>query len=75
MRYIANTAQDQRAMLETIGAPSIEALLARVPARARLGRALDLPAAAAEMDLITEMQALAATNADADRYTCFLGGG
>jgi glycine dehydrogenase subunit 1 len=75
MRYISNTADDQRAMLDTIGAASIEELLARVPAKARLPRALDLPAAAAEMELITEMRALAATNADADSYACFLGGG
>jgi glycine dehydrogenase subunit 1 len=75
MRYISNTAPEQRAMLDTIGAASIEELLARVPAKARLGRALDLPAAAAEMDLVKEMRALAATNADADSYTCFLGGG
>jgi glycine dehydrogenase subunit 1 len=75
MRYISNTTHDQRAMLDTIGAASIEDLLARVPAKARLARPLDLPAAAAEMDLIKEMRALAATNADADSYTSFLGGG
>jgi glycine dehydrogenase subunit 1 len=74
-RYLSNTADEQRAMLEVIGAPSIEALLARVPATARLPRPLDLPSAAAEMDLIAEMRRLAAANADADGYTCFLGGG
>jgi len=75
MRYLSNTAAEQRAMLETIGAASIEELLARVPAKARLGRPLDLPAAAAEMDLVREMRTLAAMNADAESYTCFLGGG
>ena len=75
MRYIANTAAEQRAMLDTIGATSIEDLLARVPAQARLSRPLHLPRASAEMDLIAEMRGLAATNADADGYTCFLGGG
>jgi glycine dehydrogenase subunit 1 len=74
-RYLSNTPAEQRAMLDTIGAPSIEALLSRVPARARLGRALDLPSAAAEMDLIAEMRALAAANADADGHACFLGAG
>jgi glycine dehydrogenase subunit 1 len=46
-----------------------------VPAKARLSRPLDLPRAAAEMDLIAELRALAATNADADSYTSFLGAG
>ncbi len=74
-RYLSNTPAEQRAMLDVIGASSIEALLARVPAKARLARPLELPAAAAEMELIAEMRALAARNADADAYTCFLGGG
>ncbi len=75
MRYISNTPAEQRAMLDVIGATSIEDLLARVPAKARLSRPLNLPRASAEMDLIAEMRALAAANADADGYTCFLGGG
>lgn len=74
-RYLSNTPPEQREMLDVIGAPSIEALLARVPAQARLSRPLNLPAAAAEMALVAEMRALAARNADADGYACFLGGG
>ncbi|MBM4439399.1 MAG: aminomethyl-transferring glycine dehydrogenase subunit GcvPA [Candidatus Rokubacteria bacterium] len=74
-RYLSNTPAEQRAMLETIGAPSIEALLSRVPAQARLARPLRLPAAASEMELVAEMRALAAGNADADAWTCFLGAG
>ena len=75
MRYISNTAAEQKAMLDVIGAPSIEDLLARVPSKARLARPLALPEAAAEMDLIREMRALASANADADGFTCFLGAG
>ena len=75
MRYISNTPAEQKAMLDVIGAQSIEELLARVPAKARLARPLSLPEAAAEMDLIAEMRGLASTNADADGYTCFLGAG
>ena len=75
MRYISNTAAEQKTMLDVIGAQSIEDLLARVPAKSRLARPLALPEAAAEMDLIREMRALAAANADADSYTCFLGAG
>src|SRR5262245_3362719 len=74
-RYLSNTPAEQRAMLDVIGASTIEDLLARVPAPARLGRSLALPTAAAELDLIREMRGLAAMNADADGYPCFLGGG
>src|SRR5437773_1962047 len=75
MRYISNTPAQQRDMLSTIGVGSIEDLLARVPPKARLSRPLDLPAPMAEQDLVRHMRRLAAENADADAYACFLGGG
>jgi len=74
-RYIANTPAEQREMLKTIGAASIEDLLVKIPPKARLSRPLALPPALAEADLVRHMRALAATNADTDRYTCFVGGG
>ncbi len=75
MRYISNTPAQQREMLSAIGVGSVEDLFARIPASARLGRPLDLPAALAEQDLVRHMRGLAAQNADADSYVCFLGGG
>ncbi|MGH7390744.1 MAG: aminomethyl-transferring glycine dehydrogenase subunit GcvPA [Candidatus Rokuibacteriota bacterium] len=75
MRYLPNTAQNQRAMLDTIGARSIEDLLTKIPAKARLSRPLALPPALAETDLIRHLRALAAQNGDADSHTCFLGAG
>jgi glycine dehydrogenase subunit 1 len=75
MRYIPNTPAQQREMLATIGAGSIEDLLVRIPAGARLARPLDLPAPLAEQDLVRHLRRLAAENADAEAYTCFLGGG
>ena len=74
-RYIANTPAEQREMLKTIGAASIEDLLVKIPPKARLSRPLSLPPALAEADLVRHMRALAATNADADRFTCFVGAG
>jgi glycine dehydrogenase subunit 1 len=74
-RYIANTLAEQRAMLETVGAGSIEDLLVRIPPKARLARPLVLPAALAETDLVRHMRGLAALDADADGYVCFQGGG
>jgi glycine dehydrogenase subunit 1 len=74
-RYIANTLAEQRDMLKTIGAASIEDLLVKIPPKARLSRPLALPPALAETDLVRHLRALAATNADADRFACFVGGG
>src|SRR5262245_20654799 len=75
MRYLPNTPQNQRAMLDIIGVRDIEDLLTRIPAKARLSRPLALLPALAESDLIRHMRALAAKDADADTFTCFLGGG
>jgi glycine dehydrogenase subunit 1 len=75
MRYLPNTAENQRAMLDTIGARSVEDLLVKIPDKARLSRPLQLPPALAETDLVRHLRELAAADADADGYTCFLGGG
>src|SRR5687768_15758775 len=74
-RYIANTPAEQKQMLQTIGAGSIEELLVRVPAKARMSRPLALPPALAETDLIRHMSAMAARNADAESFSCFQGAG
>jgi glycine dehydrogenase subunit 1 len=75
MRYLPNTAQNQRAMLDTIGVGSVEDLLVKIPAKARLARPLALPPALAETDLVRHLRGLAARNADAESYACFLGAG
>ena len=74
-RYIANTPAEQREMLKTVGAASIEDLLVKIPPKARLSRPLSLPPALAEADLVRHMRALAGANADADRFACFVGAG
>ncbi|MFQ5829110.1 MAG: aminomethyl-transferring glycine dehydrogenase subunit GcvPA [Candidatus Methylomirabilia bacterium] len=75
MRYIGNTPEQQQEMLRTIGVERVEDLLSRVPLKARLARPLNLPEARAEVDLIAHMRGLAAKNAHADDYVCFLGAG
>jgi glycine dehydrogenase subunit 1 len=75
MRYIPNTAAQQREMLAAVGVASLEDLLARIPAAARLGRPLALPPAMAELDLVRHLRRLAGANASADDYACFLGAG
>src|SRR3989440_240107 len=74
-RYIANPPAEQREMLRTIGASSIEDLLIKIPPKAGLSGPLALRPALAEADLVRHMRAVAARNADADRYACFQGAG
>jgi glycine dehydrogenase subunit 1 len=75
MRYLSNTPAQQREMLDRIGVASVEDLLAGIPAKARLSRPLAVPAALAEPELVRQLRRLAAENAHADAYACFLGAG
>ena len=68
MRYLATTAAQRAEMLRTIGVGDVEALIERIPSKARLGRDLAIPAALAEGELIAHLRGLAERNADADRY-------
>ncbi len=75
MPYIPNTTDDQHAMLEAIGAGSLDELFAMVPPELRLEGQLDLPAAMGELELTAHMAELAARNTPAGQSACFLGGG
>jgi glycine dehydrogenase subunit 1 len=74
-RYIPNTVEDVRRMLDVIGVPSIDALFEQIPAAVRLHRGLDLPPALSEPDLAAHLDALAAQNADPSKCAVFLGAG
>ena len=75
MPYFLNTADDQRAMLDTIGVASLDELFAMVPAELRFGRQFCMPAAMGELELTAHLTELAARNAPAGNAACFLGGG
>ncbi|MEX0819172.1 MAG: aminomethyl-transferring glycine dehydrogenase subunit GcvPA [Pirellulaceae bacterium] len=75
MPYTFNTPEDQQAMLDAIGAASLEDLFAPIPDSLRLKRLLDIPAAMGELELTQHIQALAAKNEHAGQRVCFLGGG
>jgi glycine dehydrogenase subunit 1 len=75
MPYLYNTPEDQTAMLQAIGARSIDDLFAMIPAEMRLGRSLSIPPAMSELELTQHMTALAAKNEHAGSKVCFLGGG
>ncbi|MBW2313553.1 MAG: aminomethyl-transferring glycine dehydrogenase subunit GcvPA [Deltaproteobacteria bacterium] len=75
MRYIPHTEEDVRHMLGVIGASDIDALLAAVPKKLRLGRPLDLPEATSEQTLSRELHAMAERNANPATHDWFLGAG
>ena len=74
MTYIPHTDADRKAMLDAIGAKSMEELFDDVPARVRFPK-LNLPPASTEMETWWEMNGLAEANADVNHYACFLGAG
>jgi glycine dehydrogenase subunit 1 len=75
MPYLYNTPEDQRAMLEAIGAASVEDLFASIPSELRLRRPLEMPPAMSELELTQHLTNLAAKNEHAGGKVCFLGGG
>ena len=75
MPYLYNTPEDRRAMLDAIGADSIEELFTSISPDLQLDRPLDIPPALSEIELEAHLRQLAGRNADADRQVCFLGGG
>lgn len=62
-------------MLESIGAPDIEALFAAIDPSVRLKRPLNLPAPLTEWALQRHFRNLAAQNQTSETMACFLGGG
>ena len=76
MRYLPLTPADRSAMLETIGADSVDALFADVPAEAQLdGPIHGLPHHASEMAVEKHMRRLSQQNLAAGDAAFFLGAG
>ena len=75
MAYIANTPDDVRVMLGTIGLDSLDQLFDMVPPELRLQRPLKIPPALTELELTNHIGGLLAQNQGADERVCFLGGG
>src|ERR1700747_360948 len=73
MRYLPKSPSERRQMLEAVGARSIDELFASIPEALRLKRALDLPAAMSEAELIQYFRERATENSVG--YTSFLGAG
>jgi glycine dehydrogenase subunit 1 len=74
-RYTSATDADRQAMLEIIGAGSIDELFADIPEGVRLGRPIDLPPGKPEQEVYAYLRDLAARNVSAEDEICFLGAG
>ncbi|MGQ9365904.1 aminomethyl-transferring glycine dehydrogenase subunit GcvPA [Azospirillum sp. A39] len=76
MRYLPLTDADRRAMLDAIGARSVEDLFRDVPAEARRGGPIDgLPGHAGELEVERTLAAMAGKNVPAGSVPFFLGAG
>lgn len=74
MPYVPNTAADRKAMLEAVGASSVEELFDDLPPAKRYPR-LALPAGLSELEVLREIESLAAKNLNASSAAWFLGAG
>jgi len=74
MTYLPHTDAERAKMLDAIGAPSMEALFADIPERARFP-ALNLPPALTEPEIARDARRLAAANRQIAPEACFLGAG
>ena len=70
-----HSAAERQAMLESIGASSIDDLFAQIPDSIRLQRPLQLPGPLSEWELERKMRGLAARNETTRTTLSFLGGG
>jgi glycine cleavage system P protein (glycine dehydrogenase) subunit 1 len=75
MRFIPHTQGEIAAMLETIGADSLEALIAHVPAHLRERAKINLAPGRSEAEVSAELAALADQNRGARDFVSFLGAG
>ncbi|MGO0060791.1 aminomethyl-transferring glycine dehydrogenase subunit GcvPA [Brevibacillus fluminis] len=74
-RYLPQTDQDKREMMETLGIKSYEELFSDIPAEVRLNRGLNVSEALSETELVAYFQGLAKKNANFSTHASFLGAG
>ncbi|MDB5967542.1 MAG: hypothetical protein JWQ72_4042 [Polaromonas sp.] len=73
--YNVHSGSDIQAMLATMGLQSVEQLFDDIPAKVRLRRELDMPAALSEWELMRDVRAMAAKNSTVLTHSSYLGSG
>jgi glycine dehydrogenase subunit 1 len=74
-KYLPGIEADERIMLDSIGANSIEDLFKDIPNELRLNRELNLGKPLSEIELAEHMKGLSKLNKSTDELVCFLGAG
>ena len=74
-KYIPNTDEEIKEMLDEIGVADIEGLFSHIPSDVRFRGELNLPAGMTEQELDRHMFKLSKTNVSVDDIVCFLGAG
>ncbi len=74
-RYTSATDADREAMLESIGAGSVDELFSDIPESVRLDRPIDLPAGKPEQEVYAYLRDLAARNVSTEDEVSFVGAG
>lgn len=74
-RYLPQTDQDKREMLETLGISSIEELFSDIPEEVRFKGALQIPEALSEPELVKYFTGLSNKNVNFSTHVNFLGAG
>lgn len=74
-RYLPDTEQDKKEMLDFLGVSSVDELFEDIPAELRLKGELNIPEADSEPVLRKKMGQLAARNVNTSQYPSFLGAG
>jgi len=72
--FIPHTKEDTQAMLKTVGVERVADLFEDVPAQYRFPE-LNLPPGLTEMEVLAEMESIAAANETVKDLVCFLGAG
>src|SRR5262245_58959637 len=75
MRFAPHTDDDVAHMTEAIGLTSVDQLFEQIPETVRPQRPLDPPDAVSEMEILSDMKALADRNRSAEDLVCFAGAG
>ena len=74
-RYLPQTDQDKREMLETLGIASVEELFTDIPEQVRFKGALPIPPALSELELVKYFTGLSNKNDNFRTHVNFLGAG
>jgi len=74
-RYLPDTEQDQKEMLDTLNLSSVDELFDAIPSEIRDKEELNIPEAEHESTLMKRLSRMAGKNLNADEYPMFLGAG